>query len=193
MFELIKFVYSLLRNLTPAQKARVAAHWIVPSAILLFTTTGVIGGYFVSDTAIPVVASDLKTEILQDGTISSKPGIVLLVEPAKADFRIVVNPPPTRLWSSFDSEAARENRTQLSIDGKTVVIKAPFSGVGEPVAIVAEGAIARTIHVPGGTETIDDLLIRSKRSVTLVAGVLLVCMFAFGMSSVSGMPSLDPK
>lgn len=193
MLEWLKTTVDLFRRLTPAQAARASAYWLAPGAILLFTMSGVFGGYFSSEVALPIAVSELRTEIVTGGTVVGRPGVALIVEPSASEFRVFVGSPLTSVWSSLDQARARDNKSRLTIEGNSIVAKTPFLGVGEPVTIIAEGPIGREVQVPGGVEKIDDLILRSKRSVTALAGVLLVCMFAFGMSTASGLPSVDPE
>lgn len=193
MLEWLKTITDTLRGLAPAEAARVAAYWLAPGSILFFTMFSVFGGYLASETDVPITISELRTEISLGGKIVRKPGVALIVEPASAQFRVFLGPSVSHVWSSLDETTARANVSRLTIDRNAIDVTSPFLGMGDPVTLVAEGPAGRDIQVPGGLEKLDNLTIHSRRSVTALAGVLLVCMFAFGMSSALGLPSIKPE
>jgi hypothetical protein len=193
MLELFKTIYDSLRQLSPDDFAKFMAYWLAPGTVLVFTVSGTVGGSFAIDTGRPIAVSELRTEQSPTGATIQKPGFVLVIEPVASEFRIQLPVPPTRLWSSLDDATARANKDRLALDGSSVVTRAPFLGIGDPVTVVVDGQLGPEIQVPGGTEKTEDLILRSRRSVSVMTGVFLVCVFAFGMSSVTGLPSNDRK
>jgi hypothetical protein len=193
MFEIINHAVELLRGLSSAQIAKLSAYWLAPGSILLLTISGLFGNIFAIGSAQPVTVSELKSEISLSGETTSKPGIALIIEPDSSEFRVPFHAPISRIWSSLDQNAARENKSRLELDSRGVSIRSPFLHIGDPVMLVIEGQIGQEFHLPGGAEMVDDLLLRSKRSLSIVTSVLLACVFAFGMSSAVGLVSSDRK
>lgn len=99
-----------------------------------------------------------------------------------SEYRIQLGPGASRIWSSLDEEAARANADRLVLDGDGLNGKTSFVGVNGPVTVVIDGSAGKDIQVPGGTERLEDWLLYSRRSGSLVSSVLLACVFAFGMS-----------
>ena len=192
MLELFKTIHDHWKLLGPADFAKFMAYWLVPGSILVFTVSGTVGGSLAIEAARPIAISELRTEQAFGGT-THKPGFVIVIEPVASEFKIQLPVPPLRLWSSLDDATARINKDRLALDGNSVVSRAPFLGVAGPVTVVVEGQIGPEIQVPGGVEKTDDLIVRSRRSVSVMTGVFLVCVFAFGMSSMAGLPSNDGK
>ena len=193
MLDLFKTVHDYLRDLSPDIIAKVMAYWLAPGFVLGLTVGGISGGSFAIETARPIAVSELRTEQSSTGATTNKPGFVIVIEPIASDFRFQLPTPPARIWSSLDESAARANRDRLAVDGSSVFSRAPFIGVGGPVTVVVEGQLGPEVQVPGGFEKMDDLILRSRRSVSVMTSVLLVCVFAFGMSSVTGLPSHGRK
>jgi|ERR1043166_1862100 hypothetical protein len=188
MLELIKTVHEYLRRLSSDDFAKFMAYCLAPFTVLMFVVSGPFGGLFGIETARPIAISELKTEQSLTGTLTPKPGFVLVIEPVASDFRIQLPTAPSHIWSSLDDSTARANKDRLTLDDRLIVSRAPFFGVGGPVTVVVPGQLGAEVQVPGGAEKTDDLTLRSRRSVSLMTGVLLVCVFALGMSSVTGLP-----
>src|ERR1043166_200851 len=189
MAEWFKWVVELLRALTPEEAARASAYGLAPGAILLFMVTGVFGGYFTAEPPLPISISELKTEIHSGGKIVNREGVAFIIEPSQSEFRVTTRGKLTQVWSSLTRSQAQDNASQLTVGSNSLNVKAPFLGTAEPVTIIAPAPIQSELSIPGGTEKINSLVIRTKRSVTTLAGILLVCMFAFGMASALGMPA----
>jgi hypothetical protein len=179
----LKWTWELLRNRKQAEVAKISAYWLAPGLILLFTISGPFGGGFAIDGGRPIALSELRSEISSNGMTARKAGFALIIEPVPSEFRFEVGSIPSHVWSSLDEPSARANKDRLTLDGSGVRSRAPFLGVAGPVMVVVEGQISPEIRIPGGTEKMEDLVIRSKRSVSVVTSVLLVCVFAFGMSA----------
>jgi hypothetical protein len=98
---------------------------------------------------------------------------------------------PLNAWSSLDERAASANSDRLSLNEGGLNGRPPFLGVDGPVTVIVQGKLGKTVQVPGGTQNVDELMLRSRRSTSIVSSVLLACIFAFGMSSAKGLPSVD--
>ncbi len=95
------------------------------------------------------------------------------------------------MWSSLDEEEARANSDHLMLDAAGLNGRTPLVGVSQPVMVVLEGNLGKELQVPGGKEKMDDWRLASRKSLSLVSGVLLSCVFAFGISLAKGFPSSD--
>jgi hypothetical protein len=114
---------------------------------------------------------------------------VLIAEPVSSEYRIQLKTDSLRIWSSLNEDEARANTDHIALDGSGLKAKTPFIGVNAPVAVVVDGDVGKDIQIPGATERVEDWLISSRRSSSIVSSVLLVCVFAFGMSLATGLPS----
>lgn len=189
MFD-IKDIWDYLKGRNDAERARISAYILAPGLLLGLSISGVWGGGLAIDLGRPVVISELKTEITGKGDPTSKRGIVIIAEPVSSEYRIQLRTESSRIWSSLNEEEARANVDHLMLDGGGLKSKMPFIGVNGPVAVVVDGDIGKDIQVPGATERVEDWLLSSRRSGSIVSSVLLACVFAFGMSLATGLPSV---
>lgn len=192
MFDVLSTSVEVLRRLGPSEIARIAAHLLAPGLVLGLAISGVYTTGLAIDLGRPVAIAELKSEITANGDVASKPGIALIVEPVAGEYRIPFgsNPGKIWIWSSLDPDAARANADRLVLSEGGLRGRAPFVGVTEPVTIVVEGDLGKELHVPGGRSSIDDWRLPSRRSISIVSSALLACVFAFGMSLVTGLPSV---
>jgi hypothetical protein len=170
--------------------AKLAAYFLAPGLILSAALSGVVGGWLSIDFEKPITISELKSEIPAGGEPTEKRGIVLIAEPASKDFRVQLKH-VSKIWSSLDSETARSNNDRLSLSGEELKVITPFVGVNEPVALVVDGELGKDIQVPGGTESVEDWRLSSRRSNSLVSGVLAVCFLMLGMAVPIGTAPVD--
>lgn len=187
MFD-VKDIWEYLKGRSDAERAKISAYILAPGLLLGLTISGVLGGGLAIDLGRPVVISELKTEITGKGDPISKRGIVLIAEPASLEYRIQLKTESSSIWSSLSEEEARANTDHLALDGSGLKGKMPFIGVTGPVTVVVDGVVGKDIQVPGATERVEDWLISSRRSSSIVSSVLLACVFAFGMSLATGLP-----
>jgi len=183
-----KMLLEFLLRRGSEEKARLFAYTIAPAVVLSVAAPGIWGGTFVLDVAPSLSVSELKTVMLEGGKLIQKSGLVIIVEPSASEYRIPLVTHSQQIWSSLDDGATRANHDRISLDAAGVYGKPPFLGVNVPVTLVVEGLPGKEIQIPGGTAKFDDLVLQSKRPIALVSGVLLACMFAFGMSSVTALP-----
>jgi hypothetical protein len=191
MFDIIKTIWEMLKGRSEAEITKISAYILAPGLVLGLSMSGIFGGGLTIDLEKPFSISELKTQLSGDGILESKHGIVLIAEPVSSEYRIQLGAGASRIWSSLDEETARANANRLVLDnGGGFNGKTPLIGVNYPVTIVVEGDLDN-IQVPGGTERTEDLRLYSRRSNSIVSGVLLVCVFALGMSLVfTGLPSV---
>jgi hypothetical protein len=186
-----KTVIELLRGATPAEKAKITAYLLAPGLVMALTVSILLGGSIGIDVAQPISVSELKSEISVAGEISKKAGFVVTIEPVAPEFRIELRAQASRILSSLDEQTIRANKNRLSIDGGGVSATPPFIGGNSPVTFVVDAPLGKEIQLPGRIERTEDLLLQSRRSVSIVASVLLACVFAFGMSSASIFPATN--
>jgi hypothetical protein len=190
MFD-FKAIWDLLKGRSDVERAKICAYILVPGLVLGLTILEVTGGGLAVDFERPVTISELKTEIIGRGEPESKRGVVLIAEPLSSEYRIQLGAGASRIWSSLDIEAARANTDRLVLDSSGLNGKTPFVGVNSPVTIVVDGDLGKDIQIPGGTERVEDWRLYSRRSSSIVSSVLLACIFAFGMSLATGLPSVE--
>lgn len=193
MLEALKVIAEWLQQLTPAGRAKFAAYWIAPGFILISTLAGMFGNPLALDSARPIAVAELKTTISTTSGVEPKRGFAIIVEPVPSELRIQFAPSPSYVWSSLDEGSARANSSRIILDKDGgLYARSPFFGASDPVTFVVEGQLG-PVHIPGGQEKVSDLALRSRRSSSLMTGVLIACIFAFGMASSSGLPLPNKK
>src|ERR1043166_1121165 len=110
MIEFLKQSLLWLRELSAPDRARLTAYLIAPGSILLFTISGFYGGIFAVDLSQPLTFSELKTVLFTDGTVETRPGFMLNIEPVVSDFRLHLRSPAPHIWSSLDASRSEERR-----------------------------------------------------------------------------------
>lgn len=189
-FETLETVWRILSGRSGAQMARISAYLLAPALILGIALSGYYGGGLAVDPVKPVAISELRTEMNAQGDATSKPGVAVIVNPTASEYRIPLGSRPTRVWSSLDEQEVHANRDRLYMDGNGLNGKAPFLGVNGPVTVVVEGVLGTDILVPGGKELVDEWRLSSTRSGSIVSSVLLACVFSFGLSLATALPSV---
>lgn len=191
---IVNYIENLInktRNLSAVGKAKAIAFFYLPLLILLLV--GYFGGGLSTDSSIAV--SELKTEMSGAGEQSSKRGLVVIADPTSltsSEYRISLASKEAKVWSSFDENAARRNKERVGIDQAELKITTPFSGESNPVTLVVEGDLGKEIYVPGETVPVDKWGLSSRRSSSLLYGVLIICSLALGLGVSMGFPPLEP-
>jgi hypothetical protein len=190
---IIKDIVDRTRNLDPTEKAKAVAYFYLPLLILLFVAY--YGGGLSTDSNIAV--SELRTEITGSGDQSSKRGLVVVADPtslAPSEYRIPLAPNGAKIWSSFDESGARRNREKVGVNQDELKINTPFSGeMSAPVTLVVEGVLGKEIYAPGETVPVGKWGLASRRSASLVYGVLIICSLALGLGVAVGFPPVKPN
>lgn len=181
MIDYLKAIFEFLKGKSKDEIAKISAHFLAPVVVLGLSIIGFFGGG-AADLDRPIAISELKTEIAGKSDPSAKRGIVIIVEPGSAEYRIPLGPSASKIWSSLDEETARANADHLVLSGGGFNGKSPLIGIDGPVAIVVDGDLGKEVQVLGGTEATDDWRLSSRRSSSLVSSVLGACFFAFGVS-----------
>jgi hypothetical protein len=187
--DILKLVWDLLRGRNPEDAAKISAYLLAPGLVLIMTISGVHGRPLAIGWEKPITITDLRTELAGNGDVRSKKGVALIVEPVESEYRIPLEGGSSTIWSSLDEQTIRANRDRLALDQGGLKGKTPFLGTSDPVAIVIEGDLGGDIQIPGGTERLEEWRLPSRRSVSIVASVMLACVFAFGISLATGLPS----
>lgn len=184
------------QQLSPTQKAKILSHILVPALIL--ATTAVSGGWITIGYERGVAISELKTEISgSGGTASTRQGVVVIVEPisSKLDYLIPVTSNTATIWSSLDKDAALENveTYRLGLNERRLHANNPLiTSVNEPIVFVVEGNLGNEIEIPGyNNEPVEYWRLSSRRSLSLVFGVMINCTLALGIGVVTGSPSIN--
>lgn len=196
--KLVELLFKLVEKviqLSPTQRASLLAHFLIPGLILgiaIFFSGGVSVGFEQG-----VAVSQLRTEITAQGVTSTKPGVIIIAEPfSTAEYLIPVTNNASRIWSSFDEDAARDNSDthHLVLNERNLYGRNLISRTNEPIALVVEGDLGSQIEIPGhGKESIESWRVASRRSVYLVVGVLITCSLALGIGVVIGVPPVNPN
>jgi hypothetical protein len=176
-------------GLSPIAKAKVIAYFYLP--LLILSLVASFGGGLSTDAGIAV--AELRTEIAAGGDQSSKRGLVVIAEPDSSEYRIPVGSNGARIWSSLDEQAARRNREKVGIDQNELRIDTPFSGEGNPVTFVVEGDLGKEMYMPGETVSVAKWGLSSRRSGSLVYGVLIICSLALGLGVAVGFPPVKSE
>ena len=185
----LKDVWELLKGRSDAERAKISAYVLAPGLLLITTVTGVFGGTIGVDVDKPFAISELRTEIGDGSGSSNKSGMVLIADTMDSEYRIELATKKPTIWSSLTQEQVKANALHLTLDDTGLNTKTPFVGVSEPVAVVIEGGLGKSVHVPGRTLAISDWLMISRRSSSIPSSVLLACVFAFGISIATGIPT----
>lgn len=191
MLGYLKSLFEFLRGRSPDEIAKISAYFLAPLVVLGLSIVGFLGGD-AADSDRPIAISELKTEITGRGELGAKRGIVVIAEPVSSEYRIQLGPGATRIWSSLDEEAARANSDRLVLAGGGLNGKTPLLGVSSPVTLVVDGDLGNDVQILGGTESVEDWRLSSRRASSLVSSVLAACFFAFGVSLTlaTGAPSV---
>lgn len=170
-----------------ARRAKVAAHLLAPALVLGIAVSGVYSLSLGFDFGAAVTVAELRTQLDTGGSIIPRPGVALIVEPTETEYRIPLKTPST-VWTSLDERTARMNDDRLVLTQTEFRGESPLVGVSVPVAVVVAGEPDGEIWVPGGKVGLSHRRMEPRRSIAFVSIVLLVCVFAFGMSFAAVFP-----
>jgi hypothetical protein len=173
-------------GLTATARAKVIAYFYLPLLILGFLAY--FGGGLSPDAGIAI--TELKTEVAAAGDQSDKRGIVVIAEPYSAKYRIPVASNNAKIWTSLDESSARRNKDNIGISQDELKIDTPLSGEGNPVMLVIEGDVGKEMYLPGETVSTSKWNLSSRRSGSLVYGVLTICSLALGLGAAVGFPTV---
>ncbi len=182
-------IWDLLKGRSHEEAARISAYLLAPACVLILTVSGVQDGPFVIGGERPLAITELRTELVGPGDVKAKRGVAVIVEPLDGEYRIPFGSGASKLWSSLDEQSLRANRGRLLLDGGGLSGRSPLVGVNAPVAVVIEGELGNEIQVPGRSERVDDWRLPPRRSGSMASSVLIACVFAFGISLSTGLPS----
>jgi hypothetical protein len=192
IFKYIETLIESTRNLSLAGKAKAIAYFYLPLLILFLVAY--FGGGLSTDSSITV--SELKTEINETGAQSSKRGLVVIADPTSltpSEYIIPLAPNGAKVWSSFDENVGSRNKGKVTVNQDGLKINMPFSGESNPpVTIVVEGDMGKEIYAPGETVPVAKWGLSSRRSASLVYGVLIICSLALGLGVAVGFPPVKP-
>jgi hypothetical protein len=189
----IETIVGLLKGQDPASIAKLSAYFLAPALVLGLTLPGTSNSLLDLGPGQAISIAPLRSELLANGVTRAKPGLAIMLQPSEAEYEILLSTPPSRIWSSLDPITASANQTRLTLERHGVRAKSPLLGVSDPVTLIVEGATGPNVQVPGGVERLEDLFQQSSRSLSVLSGVLLACIFAFGMSAALSIPSPDRK
>jgi hypothetical protein len=190
VLDLLRTVVDIMRGRNPAEIAKVSAYLLAPALVIGLAWAGADSPGLGFDLGRPFTISELRTELTPTGEARSKRGIAVVVEPVPAEYHIPLGRAVDRIWSSLDADAARANADRLLSGGGALKARTPFVGVDTAVTVVVEGDLGLEVQLPGSRHRVDDWRLASRRSTTLVSSVLLACVFAFGMSLATGLPTV---
>ena|ERR1700760_3161581 len=184
-----KLIKDLLSDRSQEEIAAVAAYLLAPMFVMFLAVKGVYTPGIGLDFAKPVAVSELLTEVSPQGKITEKKGVALVLEPTDSEYQIPIQS-VSSMWISLNEEAVRSNAGHLFITNHGFNGKSPLLGISDSVTVIVQGTPGTNILVPGGTEKLSDWRLQSRRSLSLVSSALLACVFAFGMSLATGLPSI---
>ena len=181
---LIQEIADRTLNLSPLGKAKAVAYFYLP--LMILGLVAYYGGGLASDSSIAV--AELRTELTGANEPSTKRGLVIIAEPNPNEYRIPLAPNGAKIWSSLDNKSANRNKEKLGLDQAELKVITPFSGESTPVTLVVEGELGKEMYLPGEKVSIDQWGMSSRRSASLVYGVLIICSLALGMGVAVGFP-----
>jgi hypothetical protein len=179
------FITALTRRLTPDQWAAHCAYLLAPSLVLTVALAGVYNRGLVFDLAGPISFTELKGEIQADGSVTSRDGVVVMLDASPAEARVPLTGATGRLWSSLSAGQLVANKDHLRIENGVLSSRTPLLGTAGPSTLVVEGRLLGSADVPGGSESTDLLRLPDSRVTSILASVLLACVFAMGMALAS--------
>lgn len=188
----LKIFPNLFRRLSAARRASICAHLIGPGIVLALAIGNGYGRDALFDLTGPVTISELRSELTEQGKAVVRHGVAITVEPDTTDLRIPLGASTTSLWTSLDKDTAEANHDRIYVAGGGVVSRTPLLGVTSPITMVLEGEVGKDIQLPGATASIDDWRLTSKRSLSILSGVMFSCIFAFGMALSAAIPMGRP-
>jgi hypothetical protein len=190
MIEEVKAAIGFIRKLEEGGLAKLAAYLLAPGFVFGLAVSAVYSPSVGLDFGRPVTMVDLHTEVDVSGEITGKSGMMLILEPVELEYRIPLNA-GSSVWMSLDQRTARMNNDRLVLTPTELRGKSPLIGVSTPVTLVVTGEPEGEIWLPGGKEQLEDWRSEPRRSIAFVSNVLLVCVFAFGISLAAVLPLSD--
>jgi len=185
MFDQFTLIHGWLRKQSYEARARTSAFLLAPFVVLVLGVAGSQQSVSLFDLSGPMTISELRTELSASGAGSERKGVAIILEPEPAEIRIALTG-ATTLWTSLNPDALRANRDRLVFDGDTVQSRTPLMGVSEPVALIIDGKVGDEIQIPGATVPSQHSQRPARRAASVISGVLLACMFAWGVAFAEG-------
>jgi hypothetical protein len=186
----IDTIAKLVASLTPDQRVKFLAYVLAPFIVLIIPFLYHFSGMTL-DPGKSVVVSELKTETLSNGNTNMKSGVALIIDPEDLQFRVPLRAPSSALWTSLDEEEMYANKTHLMLDRRGFSGVAPLIGVKDPVTVILEGQLIDQIELSARKETLKGWRLVSKKANSALAGVLIICVFAFGFAFATVVPSVE--
>jgi hypothetical protein len=187
VLEEFKAAVEFIRKLPEEGLAKLAAYLLAPGLVFGFAISGVYSASIGFDFGEPITVVELHTEMDALGRVTQRHGVALIVEPVTSTFRIPLDG-ATTVWTSLDQRAARMNNDFLTISSTELRGRSPFVGVSTPVAVVVAGESGGELWIPGAKQALDNRGLEPRRSIAFLSNILLVCIFAFGMSLAAVLP-----
>jgi len=177
----------LLSEQSEAQRAKVAAHLLAPALVMGIAISGVYSLSVGFDFGSAITVAELRTQVDTAGHIVQRPGLALIVEPTETEYRVPLKT-SSSIRTSLDEQTTRINDDRLVLTQTEFRGQSPLVGVSAPVTVVIDGESQGDIWVPGGKFSLANRRIEPRRAIAFVSIVLLVCIFAFGMSFATVFP-----
>src|SRR5690242_2752511 len=105
----ISELWDIFKGRSKHELAQVTAFLLAPGLVLALTISGLDDRGLAVGMERPATIAQLKTELSGAGGITSRPGLVVLIEPVSSEYRIPLVQGTDRLWSSLSEEAMRAN------------------------------------------------------------------------------------
>lgn len=186
---IIETIVARTIGLTPIAKVKAIAYFYLP--LLILGLVAYFGGGLSTDAGIAV--SELRTEIGANGDQTGKRGLIVIAEPNSSEYRIPIASNGARIWSSLDEKSAQRNQPKVGINKDELRIDTPLNGEGNPVTFVVEGDVGKEMYMPGETVPVNKWGMHSRRSGSLLYGVLAICSLALGLGAAVGFPVKPEK
>lgn len=186
-------IFNKVRQLPEVDRYKALAHILAPAGVVAATIYS--GGLVAIGFDRPVGLSALRTEIRTGAAPSAKPGFVFIADPdaGNSEYVIEVTNPPASIWTSLDTNAAKDNAAHVNLIASGLDVKYPLIKVSEPLAVVVEGELGANLVIDNRIESVDEWKLATRRSLALIVPVLFNCFVALGIGLVTGVPPVDLK
>ena len=167
---------------------------LIPTLFIPAFVASIILGQYTSGSSLsgseePISALELRRVGAENGQETDDgmtAGLLLWIEPTAGSFKIPWSDgTPAGIWSSADPAVHDLNGERLRISTSELSAEFPLYGLSDPLLLLAEGASARELVLPGvaGSRDIPSLRLSSGNSRSIALGGLVISMFGLGLSA----------
>jgi hypothetical protein len=186
----VKWAIQLLQRLSHEDGSKLVAFLIVPALTLISCAAvehyyGPVSAFRQSFAAVPLYAN-----IDENGQMVDYQGVAVLVEPTSAQFNLpLARQRGGHVLLSVTRNEFEANRGNLNFSPNVIGVTTPLFGISRPVIVIAEGKAGTDLLIQGGSVPLEQLVLASRQSVSLLTWGLLASIFGLGVGFASvGVP-----